>query len=335
MLYFKRSLRFALFLFVHLIKLLIKQKMKKLTTRLVLFSLLFSIVLVGCKEKETSVVEPKEEEVEVETKSVVVVQTPQPSPASKLEQTVGLTDVTIEYSRPSMKGRTIFGDLVPYDKVWRTGANANTKITFNTDVTFGEKAVPAGTYALYSKPNADSWEVMLYTDTDNWGNPQEWDDNKVAATAKVDVMKMPMDVETFTITIDDLTNSSALIGLLWEDVYVGVPISVPTDAAVMESIKTAMENNPDARAYYNAAVYYMQEDKDVQMAKNWIDSAVEMSKDDPKFWMLRQQSLIHAKAGEKETAIAAAKKSLELAKKAGNDDYVKMNEDSLKEWGAM
>ena len=309
--------------------------MEKLSFKIITLAILIGSSLIGCNEQVTKA-EPKEDLKQVvETKSVVVVETPQPSPASKLEQTVGLTDVTIEYSRPSMKGREVFGNLVPYGKIWRTGANANTKINFNTDVTFGEKAIAAGTYAMYSRPGENSWEVILYSDSDNWGNPEEWDDTKVVATAIVNVEKMPMDVETFTITIDDLTNSSAKIGILWEDVYVGIPLSVPTDAAVMESIKTAMENNPDARAYYNAAVYYKQENKDIEMAKNWIDNAIDMTKDDPKFWMLRQQSLIHAKAGATETAIAAAKQSLELAKKAGNADYVKMNEDSLKEWGAM
>ena len=248
---------------------------------------------------------------------------------------MGLTKVTLEYSRPAMRGRKIFGDLVPFDKVWRTGANANTKISFDTDIMIGETTVKVGSYAIYTKPGEKNWEVMLYSATDNWGTPQKWDDTKVVATATVTPEAMPMPIESFTITFDDLTNNSAVLGMLWENTYVGLPFTVPTDAAVMASIEEVMKGNPNDRAYYDAAVYYLSEGKDINQALTWIDKAVEMSKDEPKFWYLRQQSLIHAKAGKTETAIAAAKQSLELAKKAGNADYVKMNTDSLKEWGAL
>ena len=262
------------------------------------------------------------------------VSTPQPSPFSKVEQKVGLTDVTLEYSRPSMKGRTIFGNLVPYGELWRTGANKNTMISFSTDVTVAGTTLKKGDYAVYTKPGESSWEVILYSDASNWGTPREWDDSKVAAKATVDVIKMPVKVETYTMTFDDLTNSSALLGMLWEDVYVGLKFEVPTDAAVEESIAKVM-GGPGAGDYYASAVYYLQEGKDIEKAKMWIDKAVEITKDKPRFWYLRQQSLIHAKAGNKSGAVAAAKQSLELAEKAGNADYVKMNKDSLKEWGAM
>ncbi|QTD39251.1 DUF2911 domain-containing protein [Polaribacter batillariae] len=294
------------------------------------------VFFTNCQKKETKENTVKEEikKEEVKKAPAAKVAAPAPSPFSTLEQKVGLTDVTIEYSRPSMRGRTIFGDLVPYGKTWRTGANVNTKVTFSTNVTVNGKNVEKGTYALYTVPNQKTWDIMLYKDADNWGNPKEWDDAKVVASITADVVKMPMKIETFTITLDDLTNNSGVIGILWEDVYVGLPIEVPTDAAVMASIDEVMKGSPNARAYYDAAVYFKSEDKDISKAVTWIDKAVEMSKDDPKFWMLRQQSLIHAKAGKTATAIAAAKQSLELAKKAGNDSYVKMNENSLKEWGA-
>ena len=156
-------------------------------------------------------------------------QTPQPSPSSELEQMVGLTEVEVEYSRPSMRGRAIFGDLVPYDQLWRTGANKNTTISFGDDVKIGGKDVKAGSYAVFTKPGEAVWEVIFYSDTENWGTPQNWDATKVAATVKTEVLKMPMKVETFTITIDDLTNNGAMLGILWEDVYVGVPFEVPTE----------------------------------------------------------------------------------------------------------
>lgn len=263
------------------------------------------------------------------------INTPAPSPASKLMQTVGLTDVTVEYSRPSMRGRTIFGDLVPYDKLWRTGANGYTLITFSNDVKIGGKDVKAGTYSIFTKPGASSWEVFFYTDTQGGGTPSNWDDSKVVAKLDATVITMPMEmaVETFTITIDDLKSNSANLGLLWENVYVAVPFEVLTDASVEMDIKKAL-GGPGAGDYYAAATYYSSEGKDINKAKEWMNKAMSMT-EKPAFWQLRQQSLIQAKAGDKKAAIATAKKSLAASKEAKNDDYIKMNMDSLKEWGGM
>ncbi|NER11475.1 Protein of unknown function [Muriicola jejuensis] len=260
------------------------------------------------------------------------IQSPQPSPSSKLMQKVGLTDVTVEYSRPSMKGRTVMGNLVPFDKMWRTGANQNTMITFSTDAMIGGKTLKAGTYAIFTKPGASNWDVYFYTDTNNWGTPQEWDEGKVAATYTAEVMKMDTPVETFTITIDDLHNNGATLGILWENTYVGVPFMVPAKEMTMKSIETVM-NGPSANDYFAAATFYFQEGEDLGKAKQWIDKAVSMNPN--AFWMMRAQSLIYAKMGDKKGAIEAAKKSLAAAKAANNADYVKMNEDSLKEWGGM
>lgn len=262
------------------------------------------------------------------------IETPAPSPFQKIEQKVGLTSVIVEYSRPSMKGRKIFGGLEAYGKVWRTGANENTKITFSTDFMLDGKSLQKGTYALYTIPNKTTWDVILYTDTNNWGTPAKWDENKVAAKVTVTPINMPMDVETFTITFDDLTNNSAVLGILWENVYVPLKFETPTDKMVSKSIEKIMAG-PSANDMYAAAVYYLEANKDIQIAKTWIDKAVVLTAKQPKFWYLRQQSLIHAKAGNKNTAIEAAKKSLELAKQAGNSGYVKMNKASLKEWGAL
>lgn len=258
--------------------------------------------------------------------------TPAPSPFAKVKQTVGLTDVTLEYSRPSMKGRTIFGDLVPFDQLWRTGANARTKITFSDDVTVAGQELKAGTYAIFTKPGTSSWEVFFYTDADGGGTPQEWDENKVAAKTTAEVYSLPMDVQTFTITFDDLHNNGATLGLLWEKSYVGVPFTVPTAEKAVTSIEAVM-NGPSGNDYFAAAMYYFQEGKDLNKAKEWIDKAVAMN--DEAYWVMRQQSLIYAKMGDKKGAIDAARKSLEVAEAAGNADYVKMNKDSLKEWGAL
>ena len=262
------------------------------------------------------------------------IETPQPSPFSKLEQKVGLTDVTLEYSRPSMRGRTIFGNLVPYGKLWRTGANANTKISFSDDVTVGDETLKAGTYAIYTIPSESSWDVIFYSDADNWGTPQEWDDAKVVAKATVEVYKMSANIETFTMSIDHLSNGGATLGMFWENVYIGVEFKVPTDNKVLANINDVMGGQPSANDYYAAAVYYAQENKNIKKAKEWIDKAISMT-EKPAYWQLRQQSLIYEKAGNKEEAIEIAKKSLAGAEKAGNEDYVKLNTDSLKEWGAM
>ena len=259
------------------------------------------------------------------------VKTPQPSPFSKVEQKVGLTDVTFEYSRPGVKGRTIFGDLVPYGKLWRAGANANTKITFSTDVTIEGQTIKAGTYAIFVTPNKTNWEVVFYTDASNWGTPEKWDDTKVAAKTTVDVHEVPFNVESFTMDINNLSNNGGTLEFIWEKTYVGVPFTVPTDVAVIASIEKTMAG-PGAGDYYSSAVYYLQEGKDINKAKVWIDKAIELTKDKPRFWYLRQASLIYAKAGDVKGAINAAKASLKGAEKAGNADYVKMNTESIAEW---
>jgi len=259
------------------------------------------------------------------------VKTPQPSPTSKIEQKVGLTDVTVEYSRPGVKGRTIFGDLVPYGKVWRTGANANTKITFSDDVKISGQELKAGSYAIYTKPEATTWEVYFYNDTNNWGTPQKWDDTKVTAKATVKVEKLPFNVETFMILVTNIKNNGASLEFVWENVMVEVPFTVPTDKKTVASIEKVMAG-ASAGDYFSAARYYLEEGKDINKAKTWIDKAIEMTKDKPRFWYLRQQSLIYAKAGSKKEAVSIAKISMMLAEKAGNADYVKMNKNSIKEW---
>lgn len=261
------------------------------------------------------------------------IDTPAPSPTSKIEQKVGLTDFTLEYSRPSMRGRSVFGNLVPYGTLWRLGANANTKITFSDDVTIGGNTLKAGTYAVFATPNQTTWDVIFYSDASNWGTPQNWDESKVAAKVTVPVNTLPFEIETFTMAFDNLTSGSAYLGMFWENVYAAVEIKVPTDAKVTAAIQKTM-NGPSANDYYASAVYYLSEGKDINQAKTWIDKAMSMT-EKPAYWQLRQQSLIYAKAGDKKGAIEIAKKSLAGATEAGNRDYIKLNMDSLKEWGAM
>ncbi len=265
--------------------------------------------------------------------SYAQIETPQPSTAQKIEQKVGLTDVTLDYSRPSKRGRTIYGDLIPFDVIWRTGANANTKISFSTDVEMGGTTVKAGTYAIYSKPNPSSWDIYLYSDSNNWGAPEKWDASKVVAQVNVPSQPMTHSTETFTLTFDNINIDSAVLGIHWDKTYVAVPLKFNTDMAVTANIEKVM-SGPSANDYYAAAVYYLEAGKDIKQAKMWIDKSLEGSQT-PAFWQVRQKALIYAKAGDKKGAIEAAKQSMTLAKQAGNKDYVALNEKSLKEWGAM
>ncbi|WP_282073691.1 DUF2911 domain-containing protein [Polaribacter atrinae] len=259
--------------------------------------------------------------------------TPQPSPLQKIEQIVGLTDITVEYSRPGVKGRTIFGDLVPFNEIWRTGANANTKITFSTDVTIDGNKIEKGSYTIFSIPAEKSWEIVIYEETKS-GTPKKLDETKIVAKVNVATQNIPMVIETFTISFDDMTTNAAVLGIMWENTYVGFKIETPVEEMVTKQITTVM-NGPSSNDYYAAAVYYLENGKDIKKAQTWIDKSVEMTADSPKFWVLHRQALIHAKAGNKKGAIKAATASLKLAEKAGNAGYVKMNETYLKEWGAM
>lgn len=261
------------------------------------------------------------------------VETPQASPSSKVEQTVGLTNVSIDYSRPGAKGRTVYGDLVPYGKNWRTGANANTVITFDEDIKVNGQELKRGKYALYTTPKADSWDVIFYSATDNWGLPKTWDESKVAlrTTVKPETLNKP--VESFTISLNNLSNDSATLDLAWERTMVSVPFTVPTNKVAMNSIEKALAG-PSAGDYFSAAQYFYQTENDLNKALTWINNAVSLTpegKDTP-FWYLRLKSLIQAKLGDKKGAIASAKSSLDGAKKAGNGDYEKMNKDSIAEW---
>ncbi len=257
------------------------------------------------------------------------VKTPAASPLSKVEQSVGMTDVSIEYSRPSAKDRTIFGDLVPYGKKWRTGANRATKISFSTDVNVGGVDLAAGKYALYSMPGEASWDIYFYTDTSGGGVPSDWDDEKVAASFSVKPSRSAMMVETMLINLNNLRNDGATIDICWENTVVSIPLSVPSDKLVMESIEKTMAG-PSGNDYYNAARYYRESGKDLDKALTWMNKSLEMNGE--RFWTLRQKALLLADMGKKSEAIEIAKRSIELAKEAGNDGYVKSNTQSIAEW---
>lgn len=260
------------------------------------------------------------------------IETPQPSPNAVLTQNIGLSEVSLAYSRPSANGRTIFGDLVPFNKRWRTGANENTILTFSHDVEIEGQYLEAGSYALYSVPKEESWDVFFYEDTDNWGLPKTWNEDAVAAMVNLPVSTLNHNIETFTIGFNAIAMDKAHLQISWETTMIEIPIDFPTDDLVMQNINTVM-SGPSARDYFNSAVYYLNADKDLKQAEKWIDKAMAMSEDKP-YWMLRQQSLIYAANGKNAKAVEVAKASLAAAKEAGNADYVKMNQESIKEWSS-
>lgn len=261
------------------------------------------------------------------------VRTPQPSPAAKIIQTVGLTEFTVIYSRPAMRGRTIMGELVPFGELWRTGANKNTQIHFTDPITIKGTEIPAGNYALYVRPNSTMWEVFFYTKTDNWGVPKEWDDNQVAARFKFPVSKLDKAMTSFTIAFSNLNNNGADLELMWEFSKVVIPFEVPTVKNTNASIKKTLGGTPKAGDYYNAALYYLNENQDLNQAKEWIAKAIAM--EDDKYWMYRQQSLILFELNEIDAAITAAKKSLKLSEIAKNPDYVRFNKQAIQLWSTL
>ncbi|OYQ34064.1 dihydrolipoamide dehydrogenase [Flavobacterium cyanobacteriorum] len=263
------------------------------------------------------------------------VRTPQSSPSAHIEQTVGLTDVKIDYSRPSAKGRSVYGELVPYGKLWRTGANANTVITFSQDVIIAGKTLPKGSYALFTLPKADSWDIIFYADTNNWGVPDKWDDKKEVLRATVKPEFLSRNIETLTIGINNLDSDYGHIEIAWEKTMVSLKFEVPTRQMALKSIDNTL-SGPSANDFFSAAQYYYQSGGDQQKALIWINQAIEkMAKanaGEAPFYVLRLKSLIQAKLGDKKGAIETAKQSLAASEKANNADYVKMNRDSINEW---
>ena len=258
------------------------------------------------------------------------VKTPQLSPKSTITQVVGLTNVEVVYSRPGARGRAVIGDLVPYGKLWRTGANENTTISFSDDVVIGGKTLAKGKYAIYTTPKADNWEIIFYSNTDNWGNPDVWDESKVALRTNVKPETLDRNLETFTIEITNIDSNFAVLEMSWEKTLVGVKFEVPTQKTAMASIDKALAGATSAD-YFSAAQYYYQSNGDSTKALVYINKALEMNKDKP-FYYLRLKSLIQAKLGDKKGAIETAKISLAASEIAKNQDYVKMNKDSIAEW---
>jgi len=253
--------------------------------------------------------------------------TPAPSTSQTIKQAFGLGDITLDYSRPSAKGRVIFGDVVPFGKMWRTGANAATKITFSEDVKLEGKDVKAGTYAIYTVPNKDSWEVILYSDLTMGGNTSNYKAENEVLRVVVKSTTLSKSIETFTINLSDVTATSTTLEFIWEKISVPVKITTEIDSKVMKNIETTMA--VDSRPYFQAANYYYSNNKDLNQSLIWVNKAIEQN---PKaFWVTMLKARIELKLNDKKSAIATAETTAALAAEAKNDDYTKMANDLIAE----
>jgi hypothetical protein len=264
---------------------------------------------------------------------------PKPSPTATLNQRVGLTDFTITYSRPSAKDREIFGTLVPYDKLWRTGANKATSIEFNTLVTFGGKEVPAGKYSIFTIPSQAEWTIILNTETELWGTG-DYDEAKNIAVVKVKPLKADK-VESFTIDINELRNETALLTMHWENTKVGVPIQVSTRKKAMENIKMAIDDVKDDsnwRVYRNAAGYYHNNNINPKIALDYIDQSLAVNRNNWYSHYLRAEIL--ASLDQYKEAMQAANTSLEIgmseaSKNGGEFGYESMISEAMDKYKAQ
>lgn len=252
------------------------------------------------------------------------IKTPAPSTSQTIKQEFGLSTVELSYSRPNAKGRTIFGDLVPNNAVWRTGANGATTLTFSDEVIIGGKKIPAGKYGLLSIPNTGSWTFIISKQTDVT-SPAAYKQDQDVVRVNATPVDMPFDTETFTMQFMNVKSNSMDLLVLWEKTAVFLPIGADIETKVMAQIDNAL--NKDNKPYFQAAMYYLENNKDLNKANEWLDKAVQQTP--TAFWVWHQKANCLARLDKKQEAIAAANKSIELAKAAKNSDYVSLNEKLL------
>jgi hypothetical protein len=250
---------------------------------------------------------------------------PTPSPACTIKQRVGLTDIEVVYSRPSMKGRVIFGNVVVYNEVWRTGANAATRVSFSTPVKLNGMNVPAGTYALYTIPNETLWTIILSKDT----AASVFDYKQANDLGRFTVSPATLtdtSIETFTIEFNHIREESAVLNLAWDKTIVPLRLEVEVVSKLLPQIETAMSAPGNQKPYFQAAGYYYDHGQDLQKALAWVDAAIAQNE---AYYIVHLKAKILAKLGQKEAAITAAKHSTELALKAKDNAYVKLNEQLI------
>lgn len=252
--------------------------------------------------------------------------TPAPSPAQTLRQDFGLGNIEISYSRPGVRGRKIFGDVVPYGQVWRTGANNATTIAFTDEVIIGGKKLAPGKYGLLTIPGSKEWVVIISKQT-NVTSPADYKADQDLVRVNAAAAKSKTATETFTIAVQDIKNTSCNLVISWDKRQITVPIQTEIEAKIMANIDAAMKT--EKPPYYNAAMYYMDNGKDLNQALSWFDKAIEANP--TAFWIHYQRANCLAKLGKKAEAIAGAEKSKQLATEAKNGDYVKLNEKLIAE----
>ncbi|HEX2862739.1 MAG TPA: DUF2911 domain-containing protein [Lacunisphaera sp.] len=252
---------------------------------------------------------------------------PAASPAATLTQRVGLTDIQVNYNRPGAKGRKVFGGLVPFDHVWRTGANTATKVSFSTPVKLNGTDVPAGTYELFTIPGASEWTVIIHKNMSQWG-AYSYDAKNDVARIKAKPIALPTAVETLEISINDVRDESATLNIAWEKVRVPVSIALDVKSTLVPQIEAAMAGGGEKLPYASAAMYYLENGLDLAKASAWMDAALAAQPD--AFYLVYRKALILEKLGDKAGALAAAQKSLAAANQAPSpalkEEYVGLNQ---------
>lgn len=247
---------------------------------------------------------------------------PTKSPLQTVKQEFALSSVEIEYSRPSARGRKIFGDLEPYGKLWRTGANAQTTITFGEDVQVNGTPLKAGKYSILTVIGKEDWKIRFCKPETSVFNFKE---ENVVATIDTRAITLPFDIETFTIMFGKQTDNSLEVNIMWERTLIPFTITTDIDAKVMAAIDKIM--SADSKPYFAAASYYLDNDKDLKKALEWVNIAIQQQPD--AFWITHAKAKIQAKMGDKKGATATATQALSQAKAARNPDYVALNEKLL------
>ena len=253
--------------------------------------------------------------------SYTQLQSPVASPRAKVSQIVGLVNINLDYSRPSKKGRTIFGNIVPFDQIWRTGANQATSISFSDDVKINNQLVEAGEYHVYSVPRENSLDLVIYKKTDAWGSLKSFDETLIKARVTSDFYDLPFSIETFTISFGDISNAGASLNISWDNKVAIYVIDALTREKMLNSIDETMAKNPTKNDFRKAAMYYYEENINIDKAVKWIDIAFDDS-DDLKYWQLRYKALINEKAGKIKKAKKYAKKGYEIALKSKSPDAI-------------
>lgn len=255
------------------------------------------------------------------------VRMPAPSTTQTIKQDFGISSIELTYSRPNAKGRRIFGDLVPWNKIWRTGANAATRIVFRDPVEIGGKKIDSGTYVLYTIPNQESWEIILNKGINNWGT-DGYKDSLDICRFKVEPIKMKDKLETFTMQFTDVKAESCALHVMWEKTAVIIPISTNIKDKIRAQIEMAMMS--DKKPYWQAAQFYYEYDQNLTKALENCNKAIEGNEKAYYMWIYKAK--IQKEMGDNAGAIQSSNKSIELAKEAKNDDYIKLNKDLQEKW---